>query len=211
MNLNQARKLIVKTGRLLYEKGFIAGYDGNLSIRLNKKNILITPSMRAKGFLKESELVRIDYDGNKLSAGGKPSSEMSMHLVVYRNRPEVNACCHAHPPYATAFAAAGKKLPENILPEVVIMAGKIPLVEYIPTGLPAKWKKFRKYISGHNAFLLANHGVLTLGRTIEEAYFRMETVEHFARITYIAQNMDKLNPLDSDEVRRLEKIRDKLR
>jgi L-fuculose-phosphate aldolase len=211
MTLTQAKKLIIRTGRLLYDKGFIAAYDGNLSIRLDNKTILITPSMRAKGFLNESELVKIDYDGRKLSGGGKPSSEMYMHLTVYLSRSEIYACCHAHPPYATAFAAAGKKLPENILPEVIITAGEIPLVKYIPTGEPREWKKFKKYINRHDAFLLANHGVLTLGQTIEKAFFRMEMVEHYARIAYIASNMGRLNRLDVSEVRRLQKIREKLR
>ncbi len=210
MDIPKARSEIVEYGRLLYQSRFIAGYDGNLSIRTSPNRIVITPTLTAKGFLKRNDPIVVDRNGKKISGKRKPSSETAMHLTVYANRPKIGACCHAHPPFATAMPAAGKRIPEDILPEAAIFLGKIPLVEYIPTGLPEKWKIFAKYISGHFAFLLKNHGVLTIGKTLEEAYFRMETVEHYARIIYIGQNIGRLNKLDKTELSRLNEIHKKL-
>jgi L-fuculose-phosphate aldolase len=210
MNIPEARNEIVKYGALLYRNGFIAGYDGNLSVRTAPGRIIITPTLTAKGFLKPRDLIVIGSEGDKISGKGEPSSETAMHLAIYKNRPGIEACCHAHPPFATAMAAAGKKIAGDILPEAAIFLGKVPLVEYIPTGLPEKWKAFSRYIKGHFAFLLRNHGVLTIGKTLEEAYFRMETVEHYARIIYIGQNIGRLNKLDKTELARLDKIHKKL-
>ena len=210
MNVSKARDEIVKFGELLYHNGFIAGYDGNLSVRTAPERILITPTLTAKGFLKKEDLIVIDREGTKVSGKAKPSSETAMHLAVYENRPGIGACCHAHPPFATAMAAAGKNLPVDILPEAAIFLGKIPLVEYIPTGLPQKWGIFSEYVSDHFVYLLKNHGVLTVGKTLEEAYFRMETVEHYARIIYIGQSICRLNKLDKEELARLDEIHKKL-
>ncbi len=210
METAKADKLIIKFGRLLHEQGYIAGYDGNLSLRLNSSRILITPSMKAKGFLRAGENIVIDYSGKEISGGGRPSSETAMHLQVYANRPDISACCHAHPPHATAFAAAGKKLPADILPEAILLLGEIPLVEYIPTGVAEKWAAFAKYARKGFAYLLKNHGVLTTGRTLEEAYFRMETVEHYARIVYIAQKLGRPKALGKAETARLIRIHKKM-
>ena len=210
MNLTRLKKELVFYGRRLSEKGFIAGYDGNLSGRLERGKILITPSLRPKGLLKAGDLVVTDRKGRKIAGRGRPSSEIAMHIIVYDWRPDIGACCHAHPPYATAFAAIGLKLPLGILPEVSILLGDIPLVEYLPTGKADAWKKFDKYIDGHFAFLLKNHGVLTLGRNMEEAFARMETVEHYARIIYIGENMGRLKPLAKKEIARLDEIRKNL-
>jgi len=210
MNIPKARNEIAKYGELLYRNGFIAGYDGNLSVKTASDRIVITPTMTAKGFLKPGNLIIIDREGHKISGKGSPSSETAMHLAIYDHRPKIAACCHAHPTFATAMAAAGKKIPGDILPEAAIFLGKIPLVDYIPTGLPEKWKRFSKYIGAHFAYLLKNHGVLTIGKTLEEAYFRMETVEHYARIIYIGQNIGRLNKLSKVERTRLDKIHKKL-
>jgi L-fuculose-phosphate aldolase len=208
---NSEKQQIVKYGRLLYENGFLAGADGNLSIRRPDSTIFITPSGAPKGFLTEENLIWLDASGNKLGGTGKPSSETLMHLYVYKNRPEINACCHAHPPYSTALSIVGKTLPSNVLPEVIIAVGDIPLTEYAPPGTEAVPKSLEKFISTNDGFLLRNHGVLTIGRTMEEAYNRMETVEHYAKIIYIANNAGEISSLDVDEVRRLEKIRDSYR
>jgi L-fuculose-phosphate aldolase len=204
------KRQIVHYGRLLHQKAFVAGFDGNLSIRLPDGNILITPSGASKGFLDEDDLVIISPSGDIISGDKKPSSETPMHIYVYKMRPEVNACCHAHPPYATAFSIVEEALPHNILPEAIVSVGQIPLVEYAPPGTDEVPRTLEKYISDADAFLLRNHGVLTIGEGMETAYNRMETTEHYARIVYLAKNMGKLNPLSADEVRRLEKIRAEL-
>ncbi|MCP4705022.1 MAG: class II aldolase/adducin family protein [candidate division Zixibacteria bacterium] len=206
MSTKKESNELVNYCHLLYKKGMIAGFDGNFSAKLDNKSILITPSGLPKGSLKPEDLIKMDFSGNKILGKGKPSSETAMHLQVYQNRPEINACCHAHPPYATAFAATGKQLPCNILPEVILGVGEIESVPYIPTGVAKEWAKFGKFIRKNNALLLANHGVLTLGRNIEEAYYRMETVEHFAKIVFIGESLGGLKPLDSKEVARLIKI-----
>jgi len=200
---------LIKYGSLLYQNGLIEGLDGNLSIRLDKKSILITPSGLPKGFLKPKDLIVADLSGRKISGSRNASSEIAMHLQVYQNRPDIWACCHAHPPFATAFAAAGKKLPENILPEMILFVGNIRLAEYIPTGVASQWKKLAKYINKDNAVLLGNHGVLTLGRDMPEAYFRMEAVEHLARIAWLGKSLGGLKPLDKKEVTRLKKLKEK--
>jgi L-fuculose-phosphate aldolase len=207
MDANE-RKLIVEYGRRLYEKGLVAGTDGNLSVRLDRDRLLITPSGAAKGSLRDDDLVLVDINGKKLSGKGVPSSEILMHLHVYHLRPDIKACCHAHPSYATAFSIIGTELPPNVLPESIIMVGKIALTEYAPPGTQAVPTVLDRFVKNHDAFLLRNHGVLTIGRTMEEAYRRMEIVEHLAKIVYIAKNSGKLNLLDPAEVSRLEKIRE---
>ncbi len=201
---------IIKYGRLLYEKGFLAGTDGNLSSRLPDGNILITQSGVAKGFLHKDELVIVNLEGRKIAGEGRASSELQMHLFVYRERPDIKACCHAHPPYATAFSIAGKVLPSDILPEVILTVGEIPMTAYAAPGTLEVPDSLKDYILGHNAFLLRNHGVLTIGRTSEQAYHRMEIVEHYAKIIYIAENAGNLSFLDIKEVERLRKIRESL-
>lgn len=208
MSYANERKLLVDVGRRLYDKGYVPGTDGNLSILVEKSTILITPSGTAKGHLHERDLVLVNIEGNLIAGDKKPSSEMLMHLFAYARRPDIKACCHAHPPYATAFSVVGKQLPANILPEVVLSVGQIALTEYAPPGTEMVPKSLEKFIKNHSAFMLKNHGVLTIGKDLEEAYHRMETVEHFAKILYIAQGSGTIGHLDDSEVKRLEKIRE---
>lgn len=208
MSIKNDSNILVNFCHLLYKNGLIAGFDGNFSVRIDNNSILITPSGKPKGFLEPDDLIVIDLTGRKISGNGEPSSETAMHLQVYQNRPEIKACCHAHPPYATAFAASGKQLPDNILPEVLLSIGDIKLTEYIPTGVAKEWVKLGQYIKKNNAVLLANHGVLTLGTDAEQAYLRMETVEHFAKIAFLGESLGGLKTLDTDEVVRLTKIRE---
>ncbi len=207
MSIKNISSILIKFCHLLYKNGLIAGFDGNFSAKLDNNSILITPSGLPKGFLEPEDLIVVDFSGDKISGRGEPSSETAMHIQVYQNRPEIKACCHAHPSYATAFASAGKRLPNNVLPEVLLSVGNMELTEYIPTGVAEEWVKLAKYIKKNNAVLLANHGVLTLGQDIGEAYFRMETVEHFAKIAYLGESLGGLKSLDSKEVTRLTKIR----
>lgn len=211
MSIKNESRILTDFCHLLYENGLIAGLDGNFSAKIDNNSILITPSGMAKGFLEPEDLIVIDLSGKKISGYAEPSTETAMHLQVYQNRPEIKACCHAHPPHATAFAASGKRLPDNVLPEVLLSLGDIELVEYIPTGLAGEWVGLAEHIKNNNGFLLANHGALALGRDIEEAYFRMEMLEHFARIAFLGESLGGLKALDSKEVTRLTALRrDKL-
>ncbi len=200
---------IVEVGLRLQQRGFLAGSDGNLSVRLDDGRILITPSGKAKGRLDPADLIVVDSDGHKLEGNGNPTSEMAMHLAVYRARPEINACVHTHAPNATAFAVAGIPLPDDILPEVVVFVGPIALCEYAPPGTEAVPRSLEPLIKTHCAFLLCNHGLLTIGRSLEEASNRHETVEHYAHILRLARQFGELsvNRIPRADFDRLTRIR----
>lgn len=204
------KQKLVTIGKLLAERQLIAGTDGNLSVRLDDDRIMITPSGVPKGRMSPDDMVIVDINGKKLQGNGKPSSEMLMHLFVYQQRPEIGACVHAHPPYATAFAVAGRELPADLLPEVVVFIGEIPLTDYAPAGTDAVPKSIAPFIEKHCAFLLRNHGLLAIGRDLDEAYNRLETVEHYARIVHLAYQLGNINTIPSEDFRRLESMRHKL-
>jgi L-fuculose-phosphate aldolase len=201
---------LIAIGRRLDERRMIAGTDGNISMRLNEDRVLITPSGRCKGRLNPDELLVVDLDGQRLKGDLEPSSESLMHLYVYRRRPDVNACVHAHPPHATAFAVTGQALTDNVLPEMVIGVGTVPLTNYAPPGTEAVPQSLEPHIAESNAFLLRNHGLLTLGRTLEEAYNRHETVEHFARILSVARQLGEVDLIPAHDIERLVSIRTRL-
>lgn len=188
----------------------LAGTDGNISVKLDDDRIMITPSGVPKGRMSPDEMVIVDINGKHLQGNKKASSEMLMHLAVYKARPEIKSCVHSHAPYATAFAAAGIELKEDILPEVVVFIGAIPLTDYAPPGTDAIPKSLEPYLDNHNAFLLRNHGLLTIGHDLNEAFNRHETVEHFAKIVHLARQLGNVNSIPSDDFKRLEKMRAKL-
>lgn len=194
-------------GTHLYRAGMLAGTDGNLSARISKGNILVTKSGVAKGRLKSTDFVKVDLSGKVLGGKSRPSSEVSMHLTVYNERPDVGACVHSHAPFATSFAVAGIPLEKNILPEVVLFVGDIPLIDYAPPGIGAISKAIKPFLKDNNAFLLRNHGLLTVGETIEEAFHRHETVEHFARILFLAKQLGNVNAIPDDDFVRLSELR----
>ena len=201
------RKKVADAGRWLSDRGLVAGTDGNISVRLEPDRILITPTGFSKGRLSPDDMVIVDSNGKKLQGGHEASSEMLMHLFVYKKRPDVTACVHAHPPHATAFAVAGISLVEDILPEVVLFVGGIPLTDYAPPGTDAVPRALEPHIENHNAFLLRNHGLLTLGRSLDEACQRHETVEHYAQIVHLARQLGSPNRLPSEDYERLQRMR----
>lgn len=204
------RKQIVEAGERLYRRGLVAGTDGNISVRLDDDRIMITPAGIAKGRMAPDDMVIVDINGKHLQGKNEASSESAMHLFVYRNRPEVKACVHAHPPCATAFAVAGIALAEDILPEVVLFVGGIPLTDYAPPGTDAVPRSLEPHIESNNAFLLRNHGLLTIGQSLDEAYNRHEMVEHFAKIVTLARQLGNVDSIPSEDFARLEKMRSRL-
>jgi L-fuculose-phosphate aldolase len=203
---HELRQEIVRIGRLLWERGYVAATDGNLSARLGSDRLLVTPSGLSKGFLSEGDLVVIGLEGGLASTGGraaKPSSEILMHLEVYRQRPEVRAVVHAHPPTAIAFSIAGVSLARCVLPEVIVTIGGIPTTEYATPGTPEVSDSIRQALRGYDAIVLAHHGSLTVGKTLWEAYLLLEKVEQTAQITLAAQQLGRVHTLPPEAVQKL--------
>ena len=199
----QHRADICTTGRWMYERGFIVAGEGNLSVRLDDSHLLTTPAGMNKGMLAPTDLVVTDLEGRQISGTRKASSELGMHLLFYRARPDVNAICHAHPPTATGFAVAGRGLDRALLPEVVVGLGQVPLVQYATPGTPELSAVLEPYAPHYDALLLANHGAVTCGPDLLNAFFRMETVEHYAKITLLAEMAGEPVLLSSREVAKL--------
>jgi len=208
---HQLRKDVCEVGRRLYDKGMIAAADGNISARMDNGHLLVTPSGRNKGRLDEEDLVVTDGEGRKLYGRLEPSSEIVMHLVAYRERSDVRAVVHAHPPYATGFAVAGVPLDQPLISEVVLTLGTIPLAEYGTPTTPELATAIEPYVRGHDAILLANHGAMATGDDVFSAYDRMETLEHFAHIWTVARILGRERPLSAENVAKLEAIRRKAR
>ena len=198
---------IVTVGARLWQRGMIAGSDGNISARSGDKRILITPAGEAKGDLDPNRLITVDLDGRQLAGDGSPSSELPMHLAVYKKRPEITACVHSHAPHATAFAAAGVEPAPNVLPEVALTIGRIPVTPFAFPGTEAVAESLAPFIDEHVAFLLGNHGLLTIGRSLEEAYRRHEVVEHYAQILIAARQIGSVKEIPQAAVTRLEGLR----
>jgi len=199
----ELRRQICRIGRRMYERGLIVACEGNLSARVDSNRVLVTPAGACKGRLTAEDLLVTDSNGAVLCGAGQPSSEMQMHLLFYRLRPDVQAVCHAHPPTATGFAAAGRALEEAVLPEVVVGLGKIPLAPY---GTPGTWELcdgLQSLVTKHDAILLENHGVATCGPTLDVAYHRLETVEQFARILLTAESLGGPQLLSTAQVQKL--------
>lgn len=203
----QLRADIVEVGRRMYARGYTASNDGNISARLDERRLLMTPKSVCKGFMTPEMLCITDLEGKKLAGERDPSSEMQMHLEVYRQRPDAGAVVHAHPPTATGFAVAGIPLDRAVLAEVVTTLGSVPIAEYATPSTRELPEAVRKYVKAHDGMLLANHGALTLGSDVFAAYFKMETIEHFANISLVARLLGGERLLSREEVFRLQGLR----
>ena len=204
---SQLRADIVEVGRRLYARGYTASNDGNISARLDERRLLVTPKSVCKGFMTADMLCITDLDGRRIAGERDPSSEIQMHLEVYRQRPDAQAVVHAHPPVATAFAVAGIPLDRAVLAEVVTTLGSVPIADYATPSTKALPEAVRKYVKAHDGMLLANHGALTLGADLFSAYYKMETIEHFAHISFVARMLGGERLLSREEVLRLQGLR----
>jgi L-fuculose-phosphate aldolase len=198
---------IVEVGRRMYARGYTASNDGNISVRLDADRLLMTPKSVGKGFMTPDMMCITDLDGRKLQGDRDPSSEMLMHLEVYRQRADVRAVVHAHPPTATGFAVAGIPLDRAVLAEVLTTLGSVPIAAYATPSTRELPAAVRKYIKAHDGMLLANHGALTVGGDLFDAYYKMETIEHFAKISLVARMLGRENVLSREEVMRLQGLR----
>lgn len=207
----ELKNLIIEVGKRIWTRGYVASNDGNISVRFGDNEILTTPHGVSKGFMTKEMIVRVDFSGKVVSGDSRyhPSSELKMHLEVYKERPDIKSVIHAHPTYATSFAVAGLPLDRCVLPEAVIVIGAVPIAKY---GLPSTMEladAIREHIKTSDAILLENHGALTLGSDLLDAYYKMETLEHTASIVWKAIQLGNVNVLPEQERDRLMALREK--
>jgi len=198
---------IVRCCHRLWEVGLIAGGDGNVSVRLGPDRLLVTPRGVLKSELASGDLVEVDLAGRRLQGCREPTTELDLHLRIYRRWGECGAVVHAHPPTATGFAVVGQGLPGDVLPEIALLMGEVPCVPYATTGTPALGDAVEPFLDRHVALLLANHGALTWGRDLTQAQIRMESLEHGARILLAARALGGVNRLTRDQIDALERMR----
>jgi L-fuculose-phosphate aldolase len=199
----ELRQDIVDIGRLVYQKGWVAANDGNITIRLSPDRILATPTGISKGMMHVDDLIIVDKQGSKLEGRRECTSEIFMHCTVYNMRPDIHSVLHAHPPVATGFATAGRPLDQALLPEVIIGLGCVPLAAYGLPGTPALTEPMLPLIPKYDAIMMGNHGAVCYGEDVYKAFFKMETVEHFARIALVAELLGGANVLPKTEVNKL--------
>jgi L-fuculose-phosphate aldolase len=201
---------ICEIGKRIYEKGFVAANDGNISVKIEEDVFIVTPTGVSKGFMTPEMLIKVDGEGNLLEGERKPTSEIKMHLRVYKERPEIKSVVHVHPPYATAFAIAGVPLNQATMPELIVTLGTVPIAEYGTPSTSEISDAISPYIPHHNGVLLENHGALTWGETLDEAYFLMESLESCAKINWIARQMNGDRELSVANVNRLIEIKERM-
>jgi L-fuculose-phosphate aldolase len=206
----QLRRDLCEIGRRMWQQTLVAATDGNFSVRLSERHLLATPTSVSKGFMSPDEIVKIDMQGDSVEGFTRPSSEIRMHVTIYAERPDVCAVVHAHPPTATGFAAARAPVPTNILTEATTFLGPVALVGYATPGTVELPEALARHVADHNLFLLANHGAVAVGRDIYEAAYRMEQLEHCARIAIVARQLGGAQPIDRAELERLQAIRREL-
>jgi L-fuculose-phosphate aldolase len=208
MNEGESRKLIIEIGKLLYERSYVVSSDGNISCRLDENRILATPTQVSKGRMTEDGLAITDLDGKALN-DKKASSELAMHLLIYKMRPDINAVCHAHPAHGTAFSVAGLAIEAPILSEVILTLGCVPLTAYGTPSTNELTESMKPFVAHHNALLMANHGAVAYGEDLWQAFDRLETLEHTAKIAILSRALGGANDLTKDAIEKLINIREK--
>jgi L-fuculose-phosphate aldolase len=200
MAAHTTRRDVVTVCRRLYERGLIAGPDGNVSVRVGPDRILVTPAGLSKVDVAVDDLVEVSLDGRHLRGHRQASSEIGLHLRAYQRRADIGAVVHAHPPFATAFAVSGEGLPSRVLPELILQMGQVPLAPYATPGTQALADACEPILDRHDAFLMANHGATTFGETLTVALQRMESLEHSARILFAARMLGSVHELTPEQV-----------
>jgi L-fuculose-phosphate aldolase len=204
---DELKEDICEVGRRLYRHGYIAAMEGNVSVRISEEEVLSTPAGVCKGYLTPDMIVSCDFSGKRMEGNLRVSTEIEMHLTVYRARPDVRAVVHAHPPKSTAFAVAGVPLNRAVLAEVIVTLGCVPLAEYGTPSTKQLADSVDRLVRTSDGLLLSNHGALTVGKDAIDAYYKMEVVEHFAEITLISRLLGGERLLPREEVSRLLELR----
>src|SRR6188474_15994 len=207
MDESLARKLICEIGKLMYERSYVVSSDGNVSIRLDDDTVVATPTMTCKGRMTEDDLALTDMDGKPLS-DRRASSELAMHLLIYKLRPDIKAVCHAHPPHGTAFAVAGLAIDQPILSEVILTLGCVPLTDYGTPSTDELTEAMKPFVKHHNALLMANHGAVAYGSDLWQAFDRLETLEHTAKIAILSRVLGGSKNLPTDAIEKLINVRE---
>lgn len=203
----RVREDIVEVGKRMYNRQFVASNDGNISVKVSDNEILITPTGVSKGYMTAEDMIKVDMAGNVIAGSKKPSSEIKMHLTVYKNRPDVNSVCHAHPQKATAFAVARKVCKDVALPEVIFSIGSVALADYATPSTQELPDSIQEIVKTTDAILLSNHGALTVGKDVYDAYYNMETLEHFAGIIMYARQLGGEQGLSQEQINELLRVR----
>jgi L-fuculose-phosphate aldolase len=206
---DELRRELVRFSKWLYRLGFMPGTSGNLSVRLDQQRLLVTPTGASKRLLTAADMVIVDCEGRQLAGARKVTSEIGMHLAIYGKREDVEAVIHSHPPIATAFACAGRPLDEMLCQEAVMTLGSVPLASYATTGTDEVAASLTPLISGHEAILMANHGAVTYGQNLLDAFLKMETLEHLAHIRLVAHQLGSVRTLEEEQAERLLRAKEK--
>ena len=201
---------ICEIGRRVYNKGFAAANDGNISIRVGENEVLCSPTMICKGFMEPEDICAVDLDGNQIAGRRKRTSEVLLHLTIMKHRPDVRAVVHCHPPHATAFAVAGEPIPQCVLPEVEVFMGEVPLAPYETPGGQLFADTVIPFLEGTNTIILASHGTVSFGKDLVDAYWKTEILEAYCRILLLAKQLGNVNYFDERETRELLELKQKL-
>src|ERR671934_2115366 len=203
MNEYKLKEQICEIGRRLYNRGFAAANDGNITVRLNDREVLCTPTMVSKGYMKPADICKVDYEGKQLAGTRRRTSEVLLHLAVYKQRPDVQAVVHCHPPHATAFAVAGVPVPNCVLPEVEVFLGDVPTAVYDTPGTQRFADTIVPHLKASNTIILANHGTVTFGPDLEKAYWNSEIIDAYCKILILARQLGPVNYFTQEQTREL--------
>jgi L-fuculose-phosphate aldolase len=209
VNVHKFKQDICEIGRRIYAKGFAAANDGNITVRIGENELLCTPTLHCKGFLKPEDICTIDMQGNQLAGIKKRSSEALLHLEVYRQRPEIKSVVHCHPPHACAFAIAREPIPQCILPEVEVFLGDVPITRYETPGGQAFADTIRPFVKKTNIIILANHGTVSYGQDVERAYWWTEILDAYCRMLLLSRSLGRVNYFDEKKERELLELKQK--
>ncbi len=209
LNVHKVKQEICEIGDRLYKKGFAAANDGNISYRVGENEVVCTPTMISKGFMKPDDLCTVDMEGNQLSGRRKRTSEAKLHLAIMKERPEIKSVVHCHPPHATAFAVAREPIPQCVLPEVEVFLGDVPITKYCTPGDQAFAETILPFVHKSNVIILANHGTVSFGETVERAYWWTEILDAYCRILMLARGLGRINYFTEPEARDLLELKNK--
>lgn len=208
-NVHKIKQDICDIGRRIYNRQFAAANDGNITVRVGDNEVLCTPTMHCKGFLKPDDIALIDMEGNQISGRKKRSSEALLHLEIYRQRPEIRSVVHCHPPHATAFAIAREPIPQCVLPEVEVFLGDVPITKYETPGGQAFADTIVPFVKNSNVVILANHGTVSYGETVEQAYWWTEILDSYCRMLMLARQLGNVEYLGESKSRELLELKQK--